>query len=255
MNKGLRYYAAYLHDKRLLKAAGVSESDVVLASFPKSGNTWLRYILARALYPEELIAQHNLLQYFPTVYKSTAEEMRKLPSPRFIKTHAAFMQLYPRCIYLVRDYRAVAVSGWFHAKNKAGYTGTLEEFMRGPLNNVFGPWHWHVNEALKRERSHPEKILLLQYETMLSEPEQTIERVLGFANIQPIVPVAEIARKTAFPQLQQLEKSDAHNPEQLFFRSGTRDDWKNHLTPELEAKLIDAPTRTILQRCGYLAQR
>lgn len=251
MIKGLRYYNAYLKDKRLFKAAGVSESDVILASFPKSGNTWLRYILARAIYPEGQINQQNLQHYFPTVYKNSAQEIKKLSSPRFIKTHAAFFNLYPRCIYMLRDIRAVAVSGWFHAKVKVNYTGSLEEFITGPLNKTFGPWHWHVSEALDYQQIHPTKILIVRYEELLSNPNQSIQQILDFTGLNPLVSTEEIKNQTSFQKLQQLEKSGGQNPEQLFFRSGNNEDWKQHLSAELESILLDEPTRIAMQRCGY----
>lgn len=252
MIKGLRYYNAYLKDKRLFKEAGINDRDVFLASFPKSGNTWLRYILARALFPESQINQENLQHYFPTVYRNSAQEIKKLNSPRYIKTHSAFFSLYPRCIYMVRDVRAVAVSGWFHAKAKAKYTGSLDEFIEGPLNKTFGPWHWHVREALAHQKEHGERILIVRYEDLHAAPEENIQRILDFARIQSITTVADIAEKTAFGKLQQAERSEGSNPEQLFFRSGTVDDWKNHLTSEMESRLLEPPTRGVMEDCGYL---
>ncbi len=252
MIKGLRYYNAYLKDKRLFKEAGIGDRDVFLASFPKSGNTWLRYILARALYPESQINQENLQHYFPTVYRNSTQEIKKLSSPRYIKTHSAFFSLYPKCIYIIRDYRQVILSAWHHAKNKSNYMGSLDEFVDSKMINAFGPWFWHVTEALNFQESAPEKMLILRYESMLSDPAKSVNEILKFTNLQPIIPVEEIVEKTSFVRLQTMEKQGGQNPEQLFFRSGTNDDWKKTADWVLENKLLDKPTHEVMKRCGYI---
>ena len=252
MIKGLRYYNAYLKDKRLFKDAGITDRDVFLASFPKSGNTWLRYILARAMYPESQINQENLQHYFPTVYRNSAQEIRKMSSPRYIKTHSPFFSLYPKSIYIIRDYRQVVVSAWHHAKNKSNFTGTIHEFIDSKLLNVFGPWHWHVTEALNFQESNPDKILVLRYETMLNDSEKCVNDILRFTEIQSIIPTSEIIEKTRFGRLQELEKNGGQNPEQLFFRSGTNNDWEKIADKSLEEKIMDQSVVEVMKRCGYL---
>lgn len=254
MIKGLRYYIRYAAHRKLFREAGINEQDIFLASFPKSGNTWLRFILARALYPEQQITLQNIRDYFPTVYKSSASEIRRLASPRYIKTHAPFFSLYPKCIYIYRDYRAVVVSGWFHAKNKTGYTGTLSQFISSPVLKAFGHWHWHVNEAFEHHAKNPDKVLLLQYEKLLEFKAPEIERILKFCNITPIISAEEIMQKTSFGKLREVE-IQAGNPDKqegTFFRSGKAEDWRNFLSPEDEARVLTKENRSTMIRCGYL---
>lgn len=256
MIKGIRYYLKYSAHRKIFRRAGINERDVFLASFPKSGNTWLRFILARAIYPEEQINLRNIQDYFPTVHRSTAEEIAKLKSPRYIKTHAPFFSLYPRCVYIYRDYRAVVVSAWFHAKNKTGFKGTLTEFIASPLMNSFGPWHWHVQQALEHQQKYPEKIYLLQYEKLLNNTVQEIEGVLNYCKIKPIITSAEIKENTSFGKLREGEKQTGSRIQdssgQHFFRSGTVDDWKQHLPEEDEAKILDPNARRMMIKLGYL---
>ncbi len=256
MIKGIRYFLKYNTHRKLFREAGVNENDFFLASFPKSGNTWLRFILARAIYDENEIDQNTLPKYFPTVHRSSAEDIRKLSGSRYIKTHAPFFALYPKCIYLHRDYRAVIVSAWFHAKNITGYTGTLKEFLYSPLLKSFGPWYWHVNTALQWKEKHPEKILVLSYEAMLQEPVESIKRILDFTEIKPIISPEQIAEKSQFQSLasqeSELKQKDASRAARTFFRSGNADDWKNHLDEDDLKLILDQETRNTMIRCGYL---
>lgn len=255
MIQGIRYYKTYFEHRALLRSAEINARDIFLVSFPKSGNTWLRFILARALYPESQMNLRNIQRYFPTMYRTSAEEMRQIKSPRYIKTHAAYFSLYPRSIYIYRDYRAVVVSAWHHAKNKISYSGTLSEFIRGPLLKSFGPWHWHVSSAMNFQKRNPEKMLTLQYETMLAQPENEIERVLRFCKIDPIVSVAELIELTSFGRLQSEEaKSGSRlqdSSSEHFFRKGTADNWKEILSQDDQRFLLNKSVQHVMQQCGY----
>src|ERR1041385_8741187 len=147
MAKGLRYLVAFEKRKRFLEKAGLAPTDFFLASFPKSGNTWLRQLLAAAFFPGKKFSQANLSSIMPSVYDENFT-LNRLSSPRFIKTHEAFFSIYPKTIYLARDYRDVAVSSFFYLQKKNKAEKTISEFIRSSKLNSFGPWEWHVRTAL-----------------------------------------------------------------------------------------------------------
>ncbi len=252
MIKGVRYFVSHARESRFLKQCNVGSQDVFIASFPKSGNTWLRFILARALYDEKTINTVNIDERFPSVHQNDVVKMKSLASPRYIKTHHAYFDLYPKTVYIYRDYRAVAVSAWFHAKNKSSFKGSLEEFIESDLLVSFGPWYWHLETAFAWKEKHPERILILRYEDVLHDTHKAITGLLNFIKLDPIVSIEEIVRKTSFAALQRLEKVTQPVNEQPFFRSGETDDWKKYMTPALEQMLLDKNNKAMLQRCGYL---
>ncbi|GAB4134564.1 MAG: sulfotransferase domain-containing protein [Bacteroidia bacterium] len=257
MNNRIRIYADYLRHSRLFRKGGVSDEDVFLVSFPKSGNTWVRFILARSLYPESEINLRNILEYFPAAHRSKAEEIKKVPSPRFIKSHYPFFSLYPRSIYIYRDYRDAAVSAFYHVQNRKLYSGSFSEFLRHPLLNYFGTWADHMKKAFDFQLKHPEKIYILRYEDLRSRPGQHIRELHEFCGIQPIVPVEKIIELTSFEKMKADEQISGSRIKDSsgnsFFRQGKSGDWKNYFSAsDLKFLYSGKGVKEMMERGGYV---
>ena len=81
----------------------VLEDDRFLISYPKSGNTWLRFLLANLLCPDgQQVRLANLDQHVPDVYRHTDEELLARDRPRFMKTHEYLDPRYRRLVYVAR---------------------------------------------------------------------------------------------------------------------------------------------------------
>jgi hypothetical protein len=48
----------------------VFPDDVVLASYPRSGNNWTRYLIGNLIYPEDPVTFANLARRVPEIYYS-----------------------------------------------------------------------------------------------------------------------------------------------------------------------------------------
>src|SRR5208337_5516979 len=105
--------------KRVLKSAfgldiagrtlAVRPDDTFLVSYPRSGNTWTRFLIANLLHPQEHVTFANIERQVPDAEAQSSRYMRGVPSPRIIKSHSYFHPRYPRVIYIVRDPRDVAL--------------------------------------------------------------------------------------------------------------------------------------------------
>ena len=93
----------------LLQIDRILPDDVYIASYPKSGNTWLRFVLANMKSKGKEINFRNIDQYVPDVYTSKCI-LNAQKSERIIKTHQTLFEHYPKTIYIYRDYRDVLVS-------------------------------------------------------------------------------------------------------------------------------------------------
>src|SRR5580704_4157963 len=93
--------------------------DVFILSFPKSGNTWTRFLIANLVYPETPVDFSNINRLTPDPEALSKRGMARMPRPRIIKSHQYFDPRYKRVIYVVRDPRDVALSQ-FHFHRKRG---------------------------------------------------------------------------------------------------------------------------------------
>src|SRR5881227_2930975 len=81
----------------------VYPDDVFLVSYPRSGNTWIRFLIGNLIYPNDPVTFANLEQRIPSIYTYPNHVLRRLP--RVLKSHEVFDPRYPRVIYIVRDPR------------------------------------------------------------------------------------------------------------------------------------------------------
>jgi hypothetical protein len=61
--------------------------DVFLVSFPKSGNTWARFLVANLLYPECPANFANIYKLVPDPEGTPKKHFDRMPRPRIIKSH------------------------------------------------------------------------------------------------------------------------------------------------------------------------
>ncbi|KAF0895090.1 hypothetical protein E2562_006797 [Oryza meyeriana var. granulata] len=118
-------------------------SDVFLASFPKSGTTWLTALAFETVnrhehlpsgedHPVRLHGPHDGVMFFePTIAAAggSVDMFAALPSPRLLSTHIPYSLLPEhvtasssgsRIVYICRDPKDALVSGWlFSKKNMA----------------------------------------------------------------------------------------------------------------------------------------
>src|SRR5919109_3198459 len=92
----------------------VRRSDVFLVSYPRSGNTWLRFLLANALRPAEAATFATFGEVVPDIYDETDRELRRRPSPRVLKSHEPFDRRYRRGAYPLRHPAAGAPPSYPH---------------------------------------------------------------------------------------------------------------------------------------------
>ena len=105
---------------------GLNDQDVLFASFERSGNTWLRFVLMEIL-TKDNAGFLNVNQILPEM-GTHRESKPVLPNGgRFIKTHEQYRSEYKRAIYLMRDLRDVMLSNWARDK-EMGFSAVLRQW-------------------------------------------------------------------------------------------------------------------------------
>ena len=128
----------------------VFPDDVFLVSYPRSGNTWTRFLLGNLLYQNRSghVFQHRVQD--PGNLFQPRSIHAALRRPRMLKSHECFQPHYPRVIYIVRDPRDVAVSFYHHnvkARNIPDdypMASFVPRFIAGEFDRKFGSWRDNV---------------------------------------------------------------------------------------------------------------
>ncbi|MGA7446059.1 MAG: sulfotransferase domain-containing protein [Terriglobales bacterium] len=193
-----------------LRRHEVWPDDIFLVSFPKSGNTWTRFLLGNLMNPDKPVGFDDIESVVPDIAVFPRADFRKLKPPRLIKSHDCFDPRYRRVIYIIRDPRDVAVSLYYYAKKVKNIDDsfTLEAFitrMLVPGRSYNGTWgehagSWLVNASNIAEftmhqngapprstpgaTGHGREFLLVRYEDLLQDAHAGLHRIAEFLRLE-----------------------------------------------------------------------
>jgi Sulfotransferase domain len=252
------------------RGATIFPDDVYLVSYPRSGNTWTRFLLANLLNPNDPATFTNIESRVAEIYFNPDHALRKLPRPRLLKSHEAFHPNYPRVICIVRDPRDVAVSFYHHNVKARNIADTypmddfIPRFMRAEFDPWWGSWADNVMSWIKM-REGRDTFLLLRYEDMKEDSPRELVKIArflqkaGFKNIDASPEkVAQAVQLSSPERMRELEKQEAGKYAQLkqtrqdkpFVRSAQAGGWKSVLSAESVA-LIERDWGGIMKSLGY----
>lgn len=241
----------------------VFPDDVFLVSYPKSGNTWTRFLVANLAYPQEPVNFANINRLIPDPEALSKRVMRRLPRPRYIKSHQYFDPRYPKVVYVVRDPRDVALSQYhFHRKRRLVQDGApvenfITRFVAGSTS-PYASWGENVAGWLATRQGHP-SFLLLRYEDMMANGAQELAKLALFLGVDAGLPrLQQVVQRCSADQMRKLEQEQAHlwsstqNTRQdvPFVREAKAGGWKSSL-PESAVAEIEGAWGHIMQSLGY----
>jgi hypothetical protein len=213
-------------------------TDFHLVSYPKSGNTWLRYLIADAIIRsnniEFKVDESSLNFVVPgtpkradVVNSDIRNKIIDTGAPRVFKSHSAYNKHYPKVILLVRDPRDVMVSYFLYSKERLkNFNGSFSEFIRS--NTGIYQWLKHTNSWLNNYD------FLINYEELLDEPIKSLRRLFDFIGIENLddATIEEIVMENSILKLREKSPSSQFTENFNFFRSGKSKDWINHFSKE-----------------------
>ena len=231
----------------------VLEDDVFITSYPKSGNTWVRFLLANALHPDRGVNFHSIQDLVPEVGKSE-EDNRFPPYPRLLKSHAPYKEEYGRTIYILRDGRDVYVSYYYYLQKDKSMS--FDEFL---IDTDHWPSTWgeHV-EGWLDAYDRGESVLLVRYEDLKTSPETELNRMLSFIGIDSISQgkIYQAVANSSFESMRQIEneKGRPYSKSGRFVRKGKKSDWQTLFTHAAK-KAFKRREGDVLVRAGYATDK
>jgi hypothetical protein len=257
---------------RQLAGRGVTvyPDDVFLVSYPRSGNTWTRFLLGNLISQKDPVTFSNIESRIPEIYFNPDRELRALPRPRMLKSHECFQPQYPHVIYIVRDPRDVAISFYHHnvkARNIPDdypMTSFVPRFIEGEFDQKFGSWRDNVLSWTSVRGDSP-NFMMLRYEEMKRDTAGALVQVVdflercSFRKIDSSRTTLQTAIELSSPErMRALEKEEAANwvltkktrSDKPFVRTAKAGGWKTELAPE-SAEMIESAWGDLMQSMGY----
>jgi hypothetical protein len=247
------------------RTLGVRPDDTFIISYPRSGNTWTRFLVANLLHPDTEVSFANIERLVPDAEAQSSRYLRRIPSPRTIKTHSYFDPRYPRVIYIVRDPRDVVLS-YYDFSRKYGHIDDeyplaqyVKDCVRGRLTSSdWGTWGENVASWVFGRHARP-GFLLLRYEDMQSHTAEELRRIAQFYGIEltPEGATAAMERSSA-ERMRELERTQGKDwvstkdkrSDIPFVRTATAGGWRTKLMVDTVAE-IEAAWGNIMVQLGY----
>jgi len=243
----------------------VYADDTFIVSYPRSGNTWTRFLIANLLHPDEPATFANIERLVPDSEAQSCRYFKTIPRPRVIKSHQYFDHRYRKLIYIVRDPRDVALSYYdFQRKYRQiedGYplSQYVSDFVGARLSSAdWGTWGENVGSWIAARQKHP-GFLLLRYEDMIVDTERELVKIAAFLGIEPNRQLlANTIDRSSAERMRGLEKTQGSEwvstknkrSDIPFIRTASSGGWRN-LLPSDAVAAIESAWGPLMTSLGY----
>ncbi|KAK7095855.1 sulfotransferase 1A1-like [Littorina saxatilis] len=260
-----KFYPAFPVDNlKNYRTLPLTDDDVILCAYPKSGTHWLWEVAMMLRQGKaETIPFKKSLQM---VEFNSIANMAEYPPPRVFNTHVLYEDLpseaharRSRLVLVYRNPKDVAVSLYNHHRKLSQYyeyEGTfadwLEMFLDGRVD--YGSWFDYVKSWEKVFYSDaPNPVHLIKYEDMKENPVSEIKRLAEFLGVTPDPElIKKIADKCEFSKMAEDKKPHQEHTE-IMFRKGVVGDWKNTFTVA-QSEAFDAILKERMKDCKLKLQ-
>ncbi|SRR5713101_2901158 len=241
----------------------VFPDDVFIVSYPKSGNTWTRFLIANLVYPDKSPDFRNINELIPDPEALSKRHLAKMARPRIIKTHQYFHPGYRKIILVVRDPRDVAVSLYHFQRKMRVYSDEFQidkhvnRFVFN-ANPLYGSWGENTASWLATRGKNPE-FLLVRYEDILKDPAEELRRIADFLRIEASPEGLALAvERSSADNMRKLERSQAliwtstkaTRQDIPFVRTAKAGNWQTEL-PQTSVIEIERAWGDIMHYLGY----
>lgn len=263
---GIKTVVKYLLGRDIAdRDVAVYPDDTFIVSYPRSGNTWTRFLIANLLHPEIEVGFANIDSLVPDTAALSSRMLKRTPRPRVLKSHQYFDHRYPKVLYVVRDPRDVAFSYYqFHRKyafvnDSHPIEQFVADFVGGRLISAdWGTWAENVASWLYT-RGHNAGFLLTRYEDLEQDTQRELARIARFLGVEPKPEVlTNVIERCSAQRMRELELKEQdqwiatkkHRKDIPFVGQASSGVWEQKFSAESVA-LIEATWGELMEVLGY----
>lgn len=256
--------------KKSLFENSLRKTDVFLVGHPKSGNTWLAYMLAILTQKdhERRVNLSDVGDFLPTIHgvDHRIAVYNHLLIPRIFRTEGPqYPEHYPKTIYILRDPRSVLLSYYHHCVHDTGRTEWLisdfvdEMITEGCIKSLephIVRWDKQVEAWLERAKRQP--VIFVKYEDLKRDCRATLEQIQNFIGLDCDDSILALAvERGDFSKMRRDEEKygaesypDEKGKRGFFVRKGKIDSWKEEMPEDVIAN-IEESFYPVMKKMGY----
>lgn len=227
------------------------KNDIWICSYPRSGNTWMRFLVSNLIYKNE----HGPSTFDNIIIRAPKHEdihkIKKLEEPYgIIKSHQIFTPIPSRIIYLVRDPRDVAISYFYYQVRKGVFKETATDFKIFFKQFITGfppksyTWAQHV-AYWTNVSSNASKISIVYYEELKKSTFDTLSRICEELEIKAknemlneAISASDLNNMKKLDSSRKINKAKkVENKKIPFVRSGKSNNWSDWITEEMNSQI------------------
>ncbi|WP_298332061.1 sulfotransferase domain-containing protein [Asticcacaulis sp.] len=205
-----------------------------LSAFPKSGVTYLSFLLFHCLFDDGVDIRDLERRYVIDIHAWPDLAFGEPDKPRIIKSHFPFACDRPgirrtaKAIYLIRHPIDVMMSAWDYRQyldpcgapaDAAALKGFVQHWLSsgGAGFDVSGTWRQHVRSWLDQGMV---PVHLVTYTDLVDQPVETLTGILAFLELPiPLTRMERAIARSTMPAMAALEEEEArHRRTGVFYR-------------------------------------
>lgn len=228
-------------------------SDIFIAGYPRSGNTWMQYLIAGATLglDARLTPDPVVQSLIPDVHATRF--YRRFGTPTFFKTHHLPRAEHRRVIYLVRDGRDAMVS-YFHFL--AAFGEVQDPLRLVTTGEGLFPCRWHEHVEAWLANPHGAEMMIVRYEALREDTVNQLQRICDFAGLERERSLLErVSQNSTFEAMRERERklgwAGSWPGDKAFVRRGIVGSFKDEMAESVLQAFMES-SRLALKRLGYL---
>ncbi len=182
---------------------GLKSEDFFIGSYPRSGRTWLAFILAEILTGRPSTFG-GLNHPIPSIENHHRAPKLTRNGGRILRTHEKHRKTYHQGIYLVR-HPADVIASYLRYHVMLGIAPPFDEFLENFLHGAvdgYGRWDVHVRSWLDAG----DGIHVIRYEDLRADTSRSVKDVLSHMGFECPIEVVELAIRNNDLQAMRLKE-------------------------------------------------
>lgn len=243
----------------------LESTDCIVTSYPRSGNTWVRLLIADVVlqhlgHKTKTVLPIHEDKLIPDLDRGDVSEnssTKSEPLIRMFKSHYVYSSSSNRFIWVIRRPASSLVSYYHFFRRYPDLESHANEGVDCFCEEFAGDWKRHTEMYRRLHLTKPNLILPVFFEQLLKTPVEELSRIFEFLGIETGRSMLETAvenhRLDRQSKVESNVDSDTENNGERFFRNGNVDDAKSELSPEVYKNLQQSlfPIyREQARRCG-----